>query len=196
MSEANKKKQGYLIVGLGVFVCSILLGYISLFIAFGEYDISRSTIISMLITSGVLFVVGIIILSLWAARKKPDAQTSDDSKQEESEGYGLSLRENNIVRKTWKPIVGGLLSIASGLPLLIIGLVMSIGEYGEGALIALVYLSPFLIVFGIAPIVGGIFALKRKRWHLALLGSIGGIFAFYLAVPAIVLIAISRGEFE
>ena len=79
MSEDNKKKRIYLVVGLGVLVCSILLGYISIYIAFGEYDISRSTIINMLITSGVLFVVGIIILSLWAFRKKPDTQTSDDS---------------------------------------------------------------------------------------------------------------------
>ena len=102
----------------------------------------------------------------------------------------------HVIQKTWKPLVGGLLSIASGLPLLIIGIGMSIGEYREGALIALVYLSPFLIVFGIAPIVGGIFTIRRIRWLLALLGSIGGIVAFYFAVSAIILIAISKGEFE
>ncbi len=101
-----------------------------------------------------------------------------------------------VLQKTWKPFVGGLLSIASGLPLLIIGIGMSIGEYGGDALLALVYLSPFLVVFGIAPIVGGIFAIRRRRWLLALIGSIGGIFSFFFAIPAIALIAISKGEFE
>ena len=100
------------------------------------------------------------------------------------------------MQNTWKPIVGGILSIASGLPLLIIGLGMLFGEYGKDAWQALVWFSPFLIVFGIAPIVGGIFAIRRRRWILALLGSIGGIFSFYLAIPAIVLIAISKVEFE
>ena len=104
--------------------------------------------------------------------------------------------EEVVIQRTWKPIVGGFLSIASGLPLLIIGIGMSIGEYVGDALIALVYLSPFLIVFGIAPIIGGIFAIRRRRWLLALLGSIGGIAAFYLAIPAIVLIALSKAEFE
>ncbi|UCG54776.1 MAG: hypothetical protein JSV32_00730, partial [Dehalococcoidia bacterium] len=100
------------------------------------------------------------------------------------------------VKKTWKPIVGGILSIASGLPFLIIGLLMLFGEYEEIAWQALVWFSPFLLVFGIAPIVAGIFAIRRRRWRLALLGSIGGILAFYLAGPALILIAISRGEFE
>ena len=106
------------------------------------------------------------------------------------------MGENNILKKTWKPVVGGSLSISSGLPFLIVGLVMLFGEYKEGAWQALVWFSPFLLAFGIAPIVGGIFAVRRRRWLLALLGSIGGIAAFYLAIPAIVLIAISKGEFE
>jgi hypothetical protein len=104
--------------------------------------------------------------------------------------------EDNVMRKTWKPIVGGLLSIASGLPFLVIGLVMLFGEYKEDAWQALVWFWPFLLVFGIVPIIGGIFAIRRRRWRLALIGSIGGILAFYLAGPALILIAISRGEFE
>jgi O-antigen/teichoic acid export membrane protein len=100
------------------------------------------------------------------------------------------------MQKTWKSIVGGSLSIASGVSLLSIGLLMLFGEYKEGAWQALVWFWPYLLVFGIIPIVGGILALKRKRWLLALLSSIGGIFSFYLAIPALVLIAVSKGEFD
>jgi hypothetical protein len=104
--------------------------------------------------------------------------------------------EEATMQRTWKPIVGGMLSIASGLPFLIIGLLMLFGEYEETAWLALVWFSPFLLVFGVVPIIGGIFAIRRRRWILVLLGSIGGVAAFYLAIPAIVLIAISRSEFE
>jgi hypothetical protein len=59
------------------------------------------------------------------------------------------------------------------------------------------------IVIGIVAIVGGIFALIRKRWRLAFAGSICAIFSFFLfflnvplAIAAIVLVVLGKGEFE
>lgn len=55
---------------------------------------------------------------------------------------------------------------------------------------------PFAIV-GILAIVGGIYALKRKIWGLALAGSIAAFFpSWILGLTAIVLTALSKNEFE
>jgi hypothetical protein len=55
---------------------------------------------------------------------------------------------------------------------------------------------PFAIV-GILAIVGGIYALQRKIWGLALAGSIAAFFpSWILGLPAIVFTALSKKEFE
>lgn len=64
----------------------------------------------------------------------------------------------------------------------------------EPWMLFLVFL-PYLLL-GIVAIAGGIAALKRKAWGLALAGSICGTLngIFYLGIPAIVLLAIARKE--
>ena len=59
------------------------------------------------------------------------------------------------------------------------------------------------IAVGILAVIGGFFALKRKRWRLALAGCICAFFSFFLfflntplAIAAIVLVVLGRGEFE
>jgi hypothetical protein len=55
---------------------------------------------------------------------------------------------------------------------------------------------PFAIV-GILAIVGGIYALRRKIWGLALAGSIAAFFpSWILGIAAIVFTALSKNEFE
>jgi hypothetical protein len=55
---------------------------------------------------------------------------------------------------------------------------------------------PFAVV-GILAIVGGIYALQRKIWGLALAGSIAAFFpSWILGIAAIVFIALSKNEFE
>jgi hypothetical protein len=50
---------------------------------------------------------------------------------------------------------------------------------------------------GILAIVGGIYALQRKIWGLALAGSIAAFFpSWILGIAAIVLTALSKNEFE
>ena len=54
-----------------------------------------------------------------------------------------------------------------------------------------------VVVFGILPLMGGIFALQRKKWGLALIGSILLLFpTFILGLLAIIFTGITKNEFE
>ena len=101
------------------------------------------------------------------------------------------------VHKIKKPVVGGILSIISGASFTVVGLLILRANWGEIPPLGLATALAFLFIGGIMPIVGGIFALKRKRWKLALAGSIGTITGnIFFAVPALVLIIMSKNEFE
>ena len=102
-----------------------------------------------------------------------------------------------MAQNTWKPIVGGILSIVSGASWTAVVLLILRAEWGDIPILGLSVALVFLLIGGILPIVGGIFALKRKRWRLALAGSIGAIIGFiFSAIPALVLIVMSKDEFE
>ena len=80
-----------------------------------------------------------------------------------------------IKRKTWKPTVAGILCIIAGA----IGVITVIAVAILFGSISFVICAP-LIIFVIIQIVGGIYALRRRIWRLALAGSI-----FALIVPVI-----------
>jgi hypothetical protein len=73
------------------------------------------------------------------------------------------------VEKTWKPTAAGIICIIAGsiciIPIVIFASVT--GLWGAALLI-----SVPLVIAGIVPIVGGICALTRRIWGLALAGSI------------------------
>jgi hypothetical protein len=76
-----------------------------------------------------------------------------------------------IKKRTWKPTVAGILCIIAGvlcvIPSIVVGWIYT-------------PISAALVIAAIVPIVGGIFALRRRIWGLALAGSI-----FTLVVPEI-----------
>ena len=102
------------------------------------------------------------------------------------------------MEKTWKPTVAGILAIIAGVSLLIMGLVILgvgiipfwfMGWFGAVS-------APFIIL-GIIAIVGGIYALKRRIWWLALVGSICALPAgFILGILAIIFVIMGKGEFK
>lgn len=120
-----------------------------------------------------------------------------------------------IKGKTRKPTAAGILAIVAGgvgaaewITLAVLGISvwgwLSLDSLADlrGILVAVI---ATVITIGIVAVVGGIFALKRKRWGLALAGSICGLFSFVfvpvlvnvpLAIAAIVLVVLGRGEFE
>jgi hypothetical protein len=120
-----------------------------------------------------------------------------------------------IQGKTWKTRAAGVLAIVSGVLAVSQWVAVAVLEVlaqgwlpignltGLGALIAAMF--TIAIATGIVAIVGGVFALKRRRWRLALAGSICAIFSVVflpillnvpLAIAAIVLVVMGRGEFE
>jgi len=118
------------------------------------------------------------------------------------------------MKKTWKPTVAGILDIVAGSFGLILGLLVVLGfaafaifsrsdttylQQLPGAITAsvLITLAIVSLIISILAIVGGVYALKRKNWGLALAGSIAAFFGSSpLGIAAIVLTALSKNEFE
>jgi len=104
------------------------------------------------------------------------------------------------MEKTWKPTAAGILSIVGGVINAIWGLVVAVlfgttfGFFGMGWLGAI---GGPAIVCGIIAIVGGIYALKRRIWGLALAGSICALIgpAGICGILAIVFVALGKREF-
>ena len=123
------------------------------------------------------------------------------------------------VKKTWKPTVGGILSVIAGGCYLLatIGVIIAIiviavasnapflnemwrelarQGIGPGLLFGiLVIVAVYLAAVGVLSLLGGISALKRERWGLALAGSIAAIVGGWsaLGVVALIFIAIVVG---
>jgi len=98
-----------------------------------------------------------------------------------------------LMQKINKPIVGGILSIVSGVIFTASGIAILIAEWEEAPLLAIAFAFFYILIGGILPVIGGIFALKRKQWKLTLAGSIGAIVGFpFIGIPALVLIIMSK----
>jgi hypothetical protein len=106
-----------------------------------------------------------------------------------------------IKGETWKPTAAGILYIIAGVISGVSGIVIAtVGGIG-GAFIGMGWLSAIgapLIVLGIVAIVGGIYALRRRLWGLALAGSICALIGPWalLGILAIVFVSLGKGEFE
>ncbi len=114
--------------------------------------------------------------------------------------------------QTWKPTAAGILEIIGGSLQIITGLAVVLFSgavagglrpglpYGGGLGLPIPMIAGVglpLLLLGVVAIVGGIFALKRKAWGLALAGGICALFPPYslLGILAIVFIALSKEEF-
>jgi hypothetical protein len=54
----------------------------------------------------------------------------------------------------------------------------------------------FLLLVGVLGIVGGVYALKREKWGLALAGAIAGAISFLpVGIPAIIFVTLARPDF-
>jgi hypothetical protein len=105
------------------------------------------------------------------------------------------------MEKTWKPTVVGVLAIIAGVLGLIIGVLFATGVGLLGGIFGMGWLSAIfapLIVFGVIAIVGGICALQRRIWGLALAGSICALIGpwFLLGILAIVFVSLGKREFR
>jgi predicted phage tail protein len=127
---------------------------------------------------------------------------------------GGRLKEAIQVR-TWKTRAAGILAIVAGavavvesvfvaaLVIRALGWLEVFSALDESGIVAAAV--AVVVISAIVAIVGGVFALKRRIWGLAIAGSICAIFSFIaipfllnlpLAIAAIVLVVLGRGEFE
>jgi hypothetical protein len=123
--------------------------------------------------------------------------------------------------KTWKPTTGGILSIVAGVPAITGGITLALLATGVASLGAILWMIPgmdkapvlpgilggvgiFLgliailpIALGAVAIVGGVYALKRRKWGLALAGSICSVITVaLLGIPALIFVILGKDEFE
>jgi hypothetical protein len=66
-------------------------------------------------------------------------------------------------------------------------------------LIAAVYgaIGVVLLIFSVVAIIGGVYALKKRLWGMALAGAICGLLSFWpTGIAAIILISIGKNEFN
>ena len=121
------------------------------------------------------------------------------------------MSEKVKLGKPWMPRVAGILGIAAGaLSLFVImvaaGFIVAV-LVSKGAsplkdmpdfMTYVAIASPFICLSMLA-IVGGIYALRKKKWGLALAGSIAALLIpwfWFLGITAIILTALSKKEFE
>jgi uncharacterized membrane protein YhaH (DUF805 family) len=115
------------------------------------------------------------------------------------------------MEKTAKPTVAGIFMIVSG-ALGIIGAILTMigigfytslmgdmSGYGNAAIVGgvMMFWGIIGIIISLFSVVSGAYCLKRRLWGLALAGSILSVFqVFFLGIPALILVAVSKQEFE
>ena len=120
------------------------------------------------------------------------------------------------MQKTWKPIVAGILDIVSGVSgligagiatLIVFSVVPFAISVGPGpvrdipitGILSSILIPIVILIFiiGILSLIGGIYAIKRKKWKFALAGSIAAIFgSLILGMLATIFIVMANDEFE
>jgi len=116
------------------------------------------------------------------------------------------------MEKTWKPTAAGILTIIAGFLGLLIGILLAVGLGIAGMITGMIPGFPGVglfsliaipgIILSIVAIVGGIYALRRRLWGLALAGAICALLftlpflGWILAILAIIFVSLGKGEFE
>jgi len=102
------------------------------------------------------------------------------------------------MEKTWKPEAAGVLSIIAGALAIRNGVEAAIGistSQWPGWL-GIGTIDPWLIASGVVAVIGGIYAIRRKIWPLALAGAILAFPGMWLfGLLALIWIAQRRKEF-
>ena len=112
---------------------------------------------------------------------------------------------NNNVNNTWKPTVAGSCNIATGITILVVLLMFAVSPvarepFREGMFpfgISMLFMVVPGLVIGVLAIVGGIFAIQRRKWGLALAASIGAsLVPILIGILAVILLVMSKDEFK
>jgi hypothetical protein len=104
-----------------------------------------------------------------------------------------------MMMRTWKPIVAGALSIIAGIIGIGGGAIVSLGGDFVGDSGGILGFEPFgvpTIILGVVAIIGGIFALRRRVWWLAVTGTIFALPCMpVLGTLAVIFVTLADQEF-
>jgi len=112
------------------------------------------------------------------------------------------------MQKQWKATTAGILSIIAGTWGVMAGVILTVitSAYPPAWILLTPFqtvilnrLCPVAAVLGLVAILGGVFAVRRRKWGLALAGAICAAMIpppFFLGALAVILVAVSRDEFE
>jgi branched-chain amino acid transport system permease protein len=112
--------------------------------------------------------------------------------------------------RTWKPTAAGILSIIGGVAQVFGGIVFAIGSRWIAQFSGMQFIggvigwfsgfyaviAALLIILGLVAVLGGICALRRRIWGLALAGSICTLPLFVFGIPAVIFAILGKGEFK
>ena len=169
---------------------SLLAWFLGIFGAHRFYLGKIGTAVAMLLTAGGLGIWALVDFIMAVSGTMRDKEN----------GLIINWNPSGSEQETALPKTAGILSIISGGIGLITGIVVAAvvetaggywGFWGLGAV------TIPLIVLGIVAIVGGVFALQRRIWGLALAGAICALMwpITALGIPAIIFVALSKREF-
>ena len=106
------------------------------------------------------------------------------------------------MQTSWKPTAAGVLAIIGGalnlLVALAVSLFMPIAAPFRYAFLSVGAIGLLWLATGIIAIVGGVFALQRRRWGLSLAGAICALMppSTLLGIASTVFVALGREEFQ
>lgn len=131
--------------------------------------------------------------------------------------YRIPLVQTPVIERTWKPVVGGVLIIVAGILALAMGaMYMAMDasyledmgvDFGsdltaEDLEAALTGCGVVLFIFAAIAFIGGFFGIRRKHFVVAIIGGIFGLLGVgfllgsLLALVGLILVAVSRDEFD
>jgi hypothetical protein len=103
--------------------------------------------------------------------------------------------------KTWMPVTAGIFTIIAGVVDFLVGLIVGAIGHAAGVFAGIWGLGAFgvpHIVLGIIAVIGGIFAVQRKVWLMALVGAICALMwpLSLLGILSIIFVCLSQKEFK
>ncbi len=105
------------------------------------------------------------------------------------------------VKQTWMPTTAGILTILAGAGDLLLGLAAiawarTFADFT--GILGFAFLGIPHVIIGIVAIIGGIFALQRRMWWLALVGAIFTLMwpSCLLGILSIIFVSLSKKEFK
>jgi hypothetical protein len=103
--------------------------------------------------------------------------------------------------QTWMPMIAGILSIVAGVIDFLVGLIVGAIGHAVSFITGIWGLGAFgvpHIILGVIAVIGGVFALQRKVWVMALVGAICALMwpLSILGILSIIFVALSQKEFK